>query len=79
MCTIDCWKKKIIKLLFDVRLQQTKKIQGTVLTGNAQNKLKLKMKFPRAADDTCTSSVRPQNKRYRIKTQLLSYRRRIYK
>jgi hypothetical protein len=56
-----------------------KKIQGTVLTGNAQNKLKLKMKFPRAADDTCTSSVRPQNKRYRIKTQLLSYRRRIYK
>jgi hypothetical protein len=50
MCTIDCWKKKIIKLLFDVRLQQTKKIQGTVLTGNAQNKLKLKMKFPRAAD-----------------------------
>jgi hypothetical protein len=76
MCTIDCWKKK--KLLFDVRLQQTKN-QGTVLTGNAQNKLKLKMKFPRAADDTCTSSVRPQNKRYRIKTQLLSYRRRIYK
>jgi hypothetical protein len=71
--------KKKIKLLFDVRLQQTKKIQGTVLTGNAQNKLKLKMKFPRAADDTCTSSVRPQNKRYRIKTQLLSYRRRIYK
>jgi hypothetical protein len=73
-------KKKKIKLLFDVRLQQTKKKnQGTVLTGNAQNKLKLKMKFPRAADDTCTSSVRPQNKRYRIKTQLLSYRRRIYK
>jgi hypothetical protein len=31
--------KKKIKLLFDVRLQQTKKIQGTVLTGNAQNKL----------------------------------------
>jgi hypothetical protein len=58
-------KKKKIKLLFDVRLQQTskQKNQGTVLTGNAQNKLKLKMKFPRAADDTCTSSVRPQNKR----------------
>jgi hypothetical protein len=31
------------------------KIQWTVLTGNAQNKSELKMKFPRAADDTCTS------------------------
>jgi hypothetical protein len=62
--------------MFDCSKQKN---QGTVLTGNAQNKLKLKMKFPRTADDTCTSSVRPQNKRHRIKTQLLSYRRRIYK
>jgi hypothetical protein len=62
--------KKKTKVLFDVRLQQTKKIQGTVLSGNAQNKYELKMKFARAADDTCTSSVRPQNKRYRIKAQL---------
>jgi hypothetical protein len=76
MCTIDCWKKKIT---VRCSIAANKKIQGTVLTGNAQNKLKLKMKFPRAADDTCTSSVRPQKKRYRIKTQLLSYRRRIYK
>jgi hypothetical protein len=79
MCTIDCWLKKKNKITVRCSIAANKKNQGTVLTGNAQNKLKLKMKFPRAADDTCTSSVRPQNKRYRIKTQLSSYRRRIYK
>jgi hypothetical protein len=72
-------KKKKITVRCSIAANKQTKNQGTVLTGNAQNKLKLKMKFPRAADDTCTSSVRPQNKRHRIKTQLLSYRRRIYK
>jgi hypothetical protein len=53
--------------MFDCSKQKEFKERSS---GNAQNKYELKMKFPRAADDTCTSSVRPQNKRYRIKAQL---------
>jgi hypothetical protein len=55
------------KITVRCSIAANKKIQGTVLTGNAQNKLKLKMNFPRAADDTCTSSVRPQTNGIELK------------